>query len=468
MTFLNFFLAVLVVLSISPAKAARIVFDASCIPMAGEADWVIDAPTPRPSFFGQSNPERFPSPEQCTIGADTLETDWHGAYSAWGIDLVISGHWVETIPRGGVITFGDCSNSQDLSFYDVLILPEPQIPYWDYEITAILEFVANGGGLFLIANHCGSDRSNNGYDSARIFEEMGVKEQFGFEFERDPDNEIHPYCDWNESNSNNFIEDLTDPIIYGPHGEVTAIGFYSATAIILHPEFNSTVKAHAWRNGQPQGLTNVTVATCEYGAGRVAAIGDSAPADDGTGDPRDSLFNGWTRGSTTNNLLFLNMSEWLTGYDAVPLPTRTPCPNSTPFPFCDGTATPQPPTITPTPSPRPQEDPVISIYSNRVIYTANDLFELKLDIENNGSARKVNLFLILQIEDVFLFYPTWSEDVRYQVRYLNEYSFTSETIFSFLWPETEPLDLIVFWAGLVDPESNQLVGNYSFTSFSTY
>jgi|GEM_PF-5708755 len=447
--------------------AARFLFDASCVPMAGDADWVIDADR-FPALGGQSDPQRFPSPDQCTVHSGTDEEYWTGGFSAWGIDLVKAGHWVETIPRNSTITFGNCSNSQDLSFYDVLIIPEPQILYTESEAEAIRSFVYAGGGLFMVANHCGSDRNNNGYDSPTIFEQLGSIEYFGIEFEHDADGEIHDYCDWDELNNRNFIDDPDDPFIHGPFGDVRAIGFHSATNLVLHSEQNASVKAHAWRNSYPHADTYVTVASCSYGQGRVVAIGDSAPADDGSGDLRDVLMNGWTHSTTNNNYLFLNMSDWLTKPDLPPLPTRTPCPNSTPFPKCDDTPTPGVSTPTPTPTIPGPQDPIVSIYTNKFLYAAGDPFELVLDIENPGAGRFVDKYILLEVSDSFWFYPTWTQDLNFVHMYINQDYAISETVFSFTWPEAGRIQEIIFWAALLDPSTNTLVGNYDFTSFGSY
>ncbi len=456
-----------VISSPSPAYGARFIFDASCIPMAGDADWVIDAPIPGAGTSGQSAPERFPSPHQCTVGGETAETYWSGGFSAWGIELVKSGHWVETIPRNGVLTYGNCSNPQDLSFYDVLVIPEPQLEYTSQEIDAIIDFVFDGGGLFLVGNHCGSDRNNTGYDSARVFEEMQTALYFGIEFLRIPDGTSDPSCDWDELNNRNFTDDPHDPFIYGPYGNLRAIGFHSATNLILHPENNSTVQGHAWRNGQSQGNTFVTVASCEYGNGRVAAIGDSAPADDGTGDPRDYLINGWTHSTTDNDKLFMNMSHWLTSPDTAPLPTRTPCPQSTPWPYCSGTATPSGPTSTPTPIGTPSTDPIVNIELNQAIYRAGDLFLLELEIENPGPSRSAQLYIALQIGDLYFFAPDWTEQPDSERLYMSDNDAFTRTIFNFIWPEAGRINNAVFWALLLDPYTSQLLGNYDFCSFSS-
>jgi hypothetical protein len=55
------------------------------------------------------------------------------------------------LPPGKAITYGNTSNPQDLSNYDVYIIVEPNIKYTTAEKTAILSFVQNGGGLFMIS-----------------------------------------------------------------------------------------------------------------------------------------------------------------------------------------------------------------------------------------------------------------------------------------------------------------------------
>jgi hypothetical protein len=49
-----------------------------------------------------------------------------------------------------------------------------------------------------------------------------------------------------------------------------------------------------------------------YGLGKIAAIGDSSPADDGTGDPNDVLYDGYITGASGNNRkAIMNATYWL-------------------------------------------------------------------------------------------------------------------------------------------------------------
>jgi hypothetical protein len=48
------------------------------------------------------------------------------------------------------------------------------------------------------------------------------------------------------------------------------------------------------------------------GCGKIAAISDSSPTDDGTGDPNDQLYNGYTLDANGNHRkLLMNMTIWL-------------------------------------------------------------------------------------------------------------------------------------------------------------
>jgi hypothetical protein len=452
--------------------AARWLFCAKSLPNAGlRADWVIDAI----DFPGtMSEAVRFPDPDQCDVGADTPEDIWMGAYSSWGIELVRSGHWVETITRYGRITYGDCSHDQDLSFYDVFVIPEPQMPYPQHEIDAILNFVYDGGSLFIIGNHCGSDRNFSGTDSCLVFAAMDTAMHFGIEFETYEDC-LEPTpppecsaCSWTELRNTNFVDDPNDPFLYGPYGDVEAIKFNAATNIIIHPENNPTVRVHAWRNHATSHENfDVTLASAYFGDGRIAAIGDSAPADDGTGDPDCFLHNSWNYPTSNNDYLFMNISHWLSHRDGDPLPTRTPCPNHTPWPECKGTATPGAPTSTPGPTNTPLNVPFVDIHTNQFVYRSGDTFILTEDISNTGPARLLNYFLALEVAGMFFFSPTWTEDINWTNMYVFDGYHHSKDVFNFVWPDAGAIMGMRFWAVFTDPQTGQMVGDFDMIEFSS-
>ena len=273
----------------------KFLFDATKAETAGNADWVLDADT---------NPQRFPTPAQSNITATTSENFWRGGLSAWGVALVKLGHTVETLPAGTAITYGG-TGAQDLKNYNVYVVTEPNIRFTSAEKAAILNFVKNGGGLFMIANHNGSDRNNDGYDSAKVWNDLmstnTVKTNpFGISITLNSISET----------TSNRLSASTDPVLNGSQGTVTQLKYSAGATMSINKTANTTVKGLIWRGSSTQGTSNIMCASATYGTGRVVAIGDSSPADDGTGATGDTLYPGWTE-LTSHSILHLNASLWL-------------------------------------------------------------------------------------------------------------------------------------------------------------
>lgn len=298
----------------------KILFDASKAEMAGNADWVIDHDHSNIKFSGtsglaytttpdtnQSNPQQIPTPPQSGITAATPGTYWDGGISSWAVDCAKKGYIVESLPWNGQITYGNTSNAQDLSNYKVYVVDEPNIRFSSSEKTALMQFVQNGGGLFIIADHEGSDRNNEGYDSRMIwndfFQTNGVAvNPFGMYFDS---------VDFSQTTTN-ISAAATDSIIHGPMGNVTKAQWAGGTTMTLDPSKNATVKGVIFKTGTTPGNTNAMVAYARYGSGKVAAMGDSSPADDGTGNPTCTLYDGYIADASGNHqLLIMNMTIWL-------------------------------------------------------------------------------------------------------------------------------------------------------------
>ena len=313
------FLFAFVIYNLSNAQV-KILFDATKAESAANADWVIDADkhdlgfSNGPAVLGsgnESDPQRFPTPDQSTVTSSTLETYWEGSLSAWGIDMVKKGYEVETLPYNVAITYGNTSNVQDLSNYNVFIIDEPNIKFTIAEDSAIKKFVRNGGGLFLISDHDGSDRNNDGIDSPHVIQALmdtASAHPFPFGFSVD-------YVDISGTYAN-VLNSSTDPLLHGVMGAVTEVMWSDGTTFTLKPTYNSTIKGVCYKTGaSTTGTTNCLVAYSSYGSGRVVVMGDSSPADDGTGDPNDnSLYNGWTSDASGNHeRLIVNATIWLAG-----------------------------------------------------------------------------------------------------------------------------------------------------------
>lgn len=300
--------------SLNTSAQNKILFDATKGETAGNADWVIDADnfnlgvgSSGPYIGGnEANPQRFPNPLQATISASTSESYWTGALSYWGIDCVKKGYSVETLPWNGLITYGVASNPQDLSNYKAFIVDEPNILFTASQKTAIINFVANGGGLLMISDHDVSDRNGDGFDSPHIWNDLMesntvATNPFGITFD---------YADFSGTYSN--IANLPgDPILHGTTGNVTQVKWSGGTTMTLNTTQNSSVKGVLFKSGT-SGLTNVLCAYGTYGAGKVAAVGDSSITDDGTGDTGDVLYDGYITDANGNHQrLLMNITNWL-------------------------------------------------------------------------------------------------------------------------------------------------------------
>lgn len=273
----------------------RFLFDATKAETAGNADWVLDA---------DSSPQRFPTPAQSNITATTSETFWRGGLSAWGIALAKLGHTVETLPSGTAITYGG-TGAQDLKNYDVFVIDEPNIRFTSAEKTAILNFVKNGGGLFMISDHTVSDRNNDGWDSPAIWNDLMSNNTV----KTNPFGITITLNNISETSSNRW-NSTTNPILNGSQGTVTQLKFSNGATMSVNTTANATAQGLIWRASSSQGTSNIMCASATYGTGRVFAIGDSSPADDGSGASGDTLYPGWTE-LASHARLHLNASLWL-------------------------------------------------------------------------------------------------------------------------------------------------------------
>ncbi|MFD0525122.1 hypothetical protein [Paractinoplanes durhamensis] len=271
--------ALVAVTTTPPASAAvvhRVLFDNSKAETAGNADWIISTSQPDP--LGQNaNP--------------TSETSWTGALSAWGVALQRTGSYsLKTLPTGNTITYGG-SGALDLANFDVFVMPEPNVLLSTAEKTAIMKFIQAGGGFFLIVDHAGSDRNNDGYDSVEVANDLltnnGVDNTSPFGFS----------VDTNDISSENpvAISSSTNPVINGPYGTVTGSIIRDGSTQTLNKTANSSVAGLVWRTSSSQtGTTGAFFTTSTFGSGRVAVWGTARRSTTGPGSPGTRSTTGGT------------------------------------------------------------------------------------------------------------------------------------------------------------------------------
>ncbi|MGK3941598.1 hydrolase [Streptomyces caeruleatus] len=278
----------------TPAAAAtphRVLFDNAHAETAGNADWIISTSQPDP--LGEDS-------------SPSAETDWTGAISSWGVALQKTGDY-SLKTATSALTYGG-SSATDLKNFDTLVLPEPNTLFTAAEKTAIMTFVKNGGGLFMISDHTGADRNNDGEDAVEILNDLMTNnsvdstDPFGFSIDSLSIGSDYPSA----------ISDSGDPVLHGSFGTVTKSLIASGTTATLKPADNAAVKGLLYRTGY-SGNTGAFFATSTFGSGRVAFWGDSSPIDDDTGQSGNTLYDGWNDSGATNAALALNATEWLSG-----------------------------------------------------------------------------------------------------------------------------------------------------------
>lgn len=293
----------------------RVLFDNAHHQRAGNGDWVVDTSGRLP----------WPSVPQ-------KEDDWSGAMSSFGKSLFDTGRFtVETLRPSSRFGYGDGSE-QDLKNYDVLVVPEPSSRFTPEESKAVVDFVRNGGGLLMVADHSESDRDGNGWDSVQVFndmlqtatagggEEASTASPFGFHVDSIGYSESGRLDKLNGNVAATLSEGASEhPVMNGPHGTVAKAGMFKGGLFVIEDGETARPLIHAvplGTEGYAEGSPFVVAAN--PGKGRVVAVGDSAILNDGTdshGYVKKS-YDSWNDAGTQNAALFLNAVEWLSGTQA--------------------------------------------------------------------------------------------------------------------------------------------------------
>ncbi len=160
-------------------------------------------------------------------------------------------------------------------------------------------------------------------------------------------------------------------------------------------------------------------------------------------------------------------------------PTNTPHPTATPTPE-QPTATPEPtvtpteiPKDTPTPAPTstPQEEMfTVALHLNANMFTEFDPFILQLEINNRTTQDyMIDQYVILDVYGMLFFHPNWTEQPDYVRYFVSENYHELVTLLSFIWPQNAgTAQNLTFYAGCVNSETYELVGNIDAIQFGYY
>jgi len=317
MSAFRIFLSLALAATLGAQTPKKVLFDHTRHEEAGtSAEWVICSAS-----------EPNPSP-----AAPASEADWNGGISAWAFDLYKAGYTVQTLPPTGRVTYGDATNAQDLANYAVYIIPEPYLKFTAAEKQAILTFVQNGGGLFMVGNHPGAIRysGTGGTDAYTVFNDLVAVNggnPFGFTFVPG-----HGPGDALANTTSTAFSTSTSPaaqaIVHGAYGGLGLMDFHSYSYLNFNTAQNPNVQEIL--HTQISGDTGSFIVTCTVGSGRVVAISDSSPSDDGTTTTSGkSLHTSYSINS--NRAFFLNATAYLAGTGTAPTPVVSiPSPASNP------------------------------------------------------------------------------------------------------------------------------------------
>ena len=296
----TFLIIVLVMLVLSSFAQKKILFDNTKSETAGNADWIIDDNQP------------IPSPAQSLISGSTTEDYWQGALSSWGVEMVKRGYYVETLPGSGSITYNNSSDSQDLSNYDIFVVCEPNNPFSSAEKQAMIDFVQNGGGLFIVADHAIADRDGDGWDALEVWNDFFSSYSNPFGFTLDAGSNV------SKDPATNIANLPTNTILHGPAGDVDGIAFYNGGTFTIDKTANSTVVGLVYYDGySTTGNTGVMAVCANYGNGRVVGVGDSSVSEDETAHDDSHTYPGWSQpldaGDATGDdgVFITNATIWL-------------------------------------------------------------------------------------------------------------------------------------------------------------
>ncbi|MGF9858940.1 endonuclease [Priestia endophytica] len=311
------------------ANGLKVLFDNTHAQTAGAADWVID-----------------------------------GAFSDFANGIANNGYYVKELRKEAPITL------DDLSQYDVFVIPEANIPFKTSEQEAMIQYVKEGGSIFFISDHYNADRNKNRWDSSEVMngyrrgayenpakgmtaEEASSKamegvessdwlsDHFGIRFRYNAPGNINANKVVSSSESFGITEGVQTVAMHA--GSTLAITDPSkAKGIVYLPE--GLDAGDKWNNSVDQGIyfgggeeEGPYAAISKLGLGKAAFIGDSSPVEDITPKYKREETGGTKRTydgfkEADDATLLLNTIDWLakeesyTSFEEKGIPLDEPSP----------------------------------------------------------------------------------------------------------------------------------------------
>ena len=177
-----------------------------------------------------------------------------------------------------------------------------------------------------------------------------------------------------------------------------------------------------------------------------------------------------------NNSISVTLNAWsaaiyineTSGPSPTPTPTQpgpSPTPTPTPTPPGNPTFTPTPP-VSPTPTNTPADtNRSVSIYTNQNMFTADDLFRLTVRVHNGPYPVTAALYVLLDAGGVYLFWPSWTEQLDFRSISIDAESDWLKNILDFQWPGGAGSGGAQFYAAIFQPMTWNLLADVDYCQF---
>lgn len=218
------------------------------------------------------------------------------AQTAGNADWIITGGYsdvAQTLRRAGFSVEalgGKPITRERLAGVRVVVLPEPNRPYAAGELEALAEHVQSGGGLLAIGDHKGSDRDGDGWDAPMVLNQLIGPMGLQFSFDK-----------------------VSEAPLSGPSAGALAQGVKAAGAWAGCSVTLVSPAARAHLTFGPKAGGKPFLASSTFGKGRLVAVGDSSPFDDGSGTPGKKLHDNYNDPRYSGPQIAVNVVSWLAG-----------------------------------------------------------------------------------------------------------------------------------------------------------
>jgi len=107
----------------------------------------------------------------------------------------------------------------------------------------------------------------------------------------------------------------------------------------------------------------------------------------------------------------------------------------------------------------------VDLTLNQEVFHGGDQFLLRQNTQNNGPGRTAMAFILLETYGLYFFWPTWTEDVAFEIWEMPDGYNSTITVLDFVWPTGVGSGTNTgFYTAIVD--GAELISNVDYVSLS--